>query len=417
MKRYGWYFIISLALVVIFLQPCFLAAQNKTAPALKKYEARYHIIYTDLPTEKVCESIARVNAMAEEYHSRTKGFGGKITEKLPFYLYGNYEDYMFAREGKGMGSAGVYTGKELRAVADDRLASWEKVWKVVQHEGFHQFAHMVICHGRGSLPVWLNEGLAEYFGDAIWTGDNMVAGLIDAGATWREGNKIYTRQGRLQRVQEEIKDGEFISFEKIVDMSSDEWNAELMTSANYDQAWSMVHFFVHGRGGKYRKPLQRYLGDMVNGKSSLKMFKRRFGYNLKDLEADYRKWWLSLDDNPTADLYDRAMVEILTSFMARANVRKIRFSTAEEFFDLANKGELYLDVRKDKSLWLPNSLLGRALKAAKSYNKWEIKTGRGYRPILKLYRSDGTVFTGSFTLERKNKIGKISVQQVQPQKR
>ncbi len=413
MKRYCLIYIL-VVLAAIAAGPDFTVAQSRGGSEMKKYQARYHILYTDLPQEKVYESIARVNAMAKEYYNRTKGFGGKITEKLPFYLHNRYEDYLDVRGEKAAGSAGVYTGKELRAVADSKLTSWGKVWRIVQHEGFHQFAHMVICKGQHNLPVWLNEGLAEYFGEALWTGDNMVAGFIDAGATWREGDKIYTREGRLQRVKREIENDEFVSFAKIVSMSTDQWNANL-TAANYDQAWSMVQFFVHGNGGKYRKPLQNYLGDMVKGRDSLRMFKRRFG-DVKSLEKEYRKWWLGLGDNPTADLYDRALVEILTSFLARANVKKIRFETADEFFELARSGKLYLNVREDKSQWLPNSLLDRAMKAKNFHEKWEIKTGKGYRPVLKLYRKDGTVFEGSFTQDGKNRIDGVSVKIIPPKK-
>ena len=50
-----------------------------------------------------------------------------------------------------------------------------RTWHTVQHEGFHQFAHVVI---RGDLPIWVNEGLAEYFGEAVFTGDGFVSGVI-----------------------------------------------------------------------------------------------------------------------------------------------------------------------------------------------------------------------------------------------
>ena len=38
-----------------------------------------------------------------------------------------------------------------------------------------KFAHATIGH---KLPPWLDEGLAEYFGEAIFTGDGYVDGAI-----------------------------------------------------------------------------------------------------------------------------------------------------------------------------------------------------------------------------------------------
>ena len=51
------------------------------------------------------------------------------------------------------------------AFAGEHITAY--TWHTVQHEGFHQFAHAVIG---GDIPTWLNEGLAEYFGEALFTG-------------------------------------------------------------------------------------------------------------------------------------------------------------------------------------------------------------------------------------------------------
>ena len=50
-----------------------LRAQQR-ADGMKKYAARYHVIYTDLPKEQVYEAVAHITAIAEEYQRRTKKF-------------------------------------------------------------------------------------------------------------------------------------------------------------------------------------------------------------------------------------------------------------------------------------------------------------------------------------------------------
>src|SRR5690242_10590675 len=91
----------------------------KSAPVeLKTYETRYYVIRTDLNEEQAKEAAVRMTRMAEEYVRRTQGFSGKITQRLPFYLFRHEEDYEAA--GGPAGTAGVFTGEKLMAWAGDR---------------------------------------------------------------------------------------------------------------------------------------------------------------------------------------------------------------------------------------------------------------------------------------------------------
>ena len=128
------------------------------AEGLTTYETPYYFMHTDLSGEAALEAAARMTKMAEEYHARTRDFSGDIREKLDFYLFKNPDDYMAA--GGKPGSAGFFAGDRLLAIASNDIDG--ETWHVVQHEGFHQFAHAVIG---GELPIWVNEGLADYFGE------------------------------------------------------------------------------------------------------------------------------------------------------------------------------------------------------------------------------------------------------------
>jgi hypothetical protein len=156
------------------------------APAdMPSYDSPYYVIYSDLDTDTVREAAIRVTAMAEEYHQRTAGFAGTIKKKLPFYLFSKSEDYYKA--GGLIGSTGMFTGQKLMAISAPGRG--ERNWHVVQHEGFHQFVQAVIG---GNMPIWINEGLAEYFGEAVFTGDGFVTGLVPP--------------DRLARLQKAIRD-------------------------------------------------------------------------------------------------------------------------------------------------------------------------------------------------------------------
>lgn len=373
----------------------FVSCLQLYAGAMKQYPAKYHVIYSDLPKEDVYEAISRVNAMAEQYYQRTKGFAGKITRKLPLYLYADYDEYQLAIGSRMAGSAGVYTGKELRAVADSSKFPKEAVWHTVQHEGFHQFVHMVITNGQqDTMPIWLNEGMAEYFGEAKWTGDKLIPGFVDTGVRFRKGNMIYTREGRMRRVQKALEEDKYKSFSRMITLSHNAWNSDLDIN-NYDQAWSMVHFFVHAQDSKgeyiYRKKFQKYLESVVKGNDNAKSFARYLG-SPSHLEREYKEWWLSWKKNPSQDVCDRILIETLVNFMARADVVcKMKFDKADDFFKAAKKDKIQIDSDKFRTLWLPQGLLKDAIRQVEQTQDctWEIRHERN-KPVLVMIHKDGS---------------------------
>ncbi len=219
-----------------------------TPGALKTYPSPYYTIYSDLGIDDVREATMRMTRMAEEYHDRTAGFSGVINQKFPFYLYATAEDYY--RGGGPPGSAGVFMVRngesKLMAIAIGKSDGRDggQTWHVVQHEGFHQFAHAVIG---GDMPMWVNEGLAEYFGEGLFTGDGFVTGLVPA--------------RRLQRVQESIREKKFKSIKEMMLLTNREWNADLKIE-NYDMAWSMTHFLAHGDDGRYQGAFAAFMKDI-----------------------------------------------------------------------------------------------------------------------------------------------------------
>jgi len=362
---------------------------------LAKYDTRYYIIHSDLDIDTVREAAARMTTMAETYHQRTKGFAGQIRSKFPFYLFRNTSDYYQA--GGLLGSAGVFIrdqhGQRLMVIAGDR--GKERIWHIVQHEAFHQFAFNVITP---RLPIWVNEGLAEYFGHAIWTGDGYVTGVIPP--------------RRLARVRRMIGSQRLLPFVKMLTMTNNEWTADL-SARNYDQAWSMVHFLVHAEDGKYRKAFGNYINDVARRKDPAKAFAARLGRDLDAFARKYADWWNGLPPDPTADLQTQAVVATLTSFVARTKIARVKVETFEEFAAAAREGKIQVSGKRYPRLWLPQSLVQGAIQEAPALGQWSLDTS-GSRPELICKQSDGTVFRGSFTLASK-RAPKVTVRTDKPQ--
>jgi hypothetical protein len=298
-----------------------------------------------------------------------------ISTKFPFYLYQHSEDYLAA--GGLKGTAGLFNGSALFAVAGERLD--DRTWHVIQHEGFHQFAAAVIG---GDRPIWLNEGLAEYFGEALFTGDGFVSGVIP---DWRR-----------KRLCDEIQNGKLLSTPTMMTLSNAEWNGKI-TIANYDQAWSMVQFLAHGDGGKYQHAFSSMMGDLARGKQASIAWSDNFG-DAAGFEDRWKNDWLNLPENPSADLYAQATVARLTSFLARATAQRQTFNSFEDFISAARSSKLKMSPTD----WLPQDLLSVALADADDL----IQSGATFAlltkpaPQIQCRLSNGTHCAGTFQLQR-----------------
>lgn len=393
--RFGIKTILSTVAITLAALACLAADPTPTptptprpAGQFRSFDCKFYTIVSDLDDDAIREATIRMDKMAEVYTLRTRGFAGAVRGKMAFKLFSNIDDYHKA--GGMSGTAGVFDGKELKAAA-----SAGDVWHTVQHEGFHQFARLVITP---RLPAWLNEGLAEYFGEAVWTGEGMVPGVIPP--------------ARLKRIKDLIAQDKLLAFDKMVTMSREEWNKE-MSHRNYDQGWAMTHFLAHADNGKYQEALVGYINDIAKGADIGGAFVGRFGKDTAGFQKRFCDWWKQLDDNPTSETYARATVETMTAYLARATVLKQNFATAEEFFQAAGEGKLHMDPKKGAAIWLPDSLLERALADAKKIEGWSLVTAEKKPPKLVLTLQDGTVFTGSFLVSGQS-IFKFQVDETKP---
>jgi len=349
-------------------------------PQLSRFETKYYVLHTDLEPDGVREASIRVDRMGEEYHARTTPFAGTIESKLPVYLFRRADDYRAA--GGPPGSAGVYTGQSLMAVAGD--VAGPRTWEVLQHEGFHQFIHAVIG---GDIPIWVNEGLAEYFSHAVFTGDGFETGLIP--------------QPRLERVRRRIQEKEFKSIQEMMELQHGEWNHSLRAE-NYDQAWSMVHFLAHGDDGRYDAAFNGFLQAVSLQRITWQgAWLQHFGY-ADEFESRWREYWEGLPDNPTETRYAQATVATLTGFLARAASQRQTFKTVDEFFAAAQAGGL----KSHASDWLPPALLQQAMAEHSALGTWSVERPNGAGLIC--VRSDGSRHVGRFQL-RGSRVAGVEV--------
>ena len=382
-----------LATIAIVLATALLTEPVQAQADLRTYQLKYYILHTDLEPEDVQGMTRRLTLMAEEFHARTRGFTGAVQKRLPIYMFSRPVDYYAA--GGARGTAGVYTGDRLMVLAGAELARWS--WHVIQHEAFHQFADAAI--GRDLLP-WANEGLAEYFGHGVFTGDNFYTGFIPP--------------ERLARIKKAIREKEYRPLIEMMRLRQELWNTEIglahhRASLNYDQAWAMVHFLAHANNGRYQDAFGDFLRAVSHRQQWEQAWRRNFGNDINAFQQRWEEYWLGLPDRPTEELEAQAIVATVTSYYARALSQRQRFEMFEEFVAAAEAGRL--KFHEDDRL--PAALLEGALAAWPEIGTWSLRL-RG-KPAVVCVRADGTIIEGRFRL-RNHRVKSVEVL-VKPPKR
>jgi hypothetical protein len=363
-------------------------ARNPSGSVMRKYETPYYTLYTDLGEADAREADLRMTRMFEEYARRTAGFAGKVNGKLPFYLFRNKVDYLAA--GAPAGSSGVFIraggASWLMALAGEKASAY--TWHIVQHEGFHQFIAATIPN---EIPVWANEGLAEYFGEALWTGDGFVSGLVP--------------QERLEEVQAAIKARRLRPFAQMLTMTHADWGSQLDYS-NYTQAWAMVHFLAHADGGKYQAAFVEFMMKVGRGAAPEAAWRDVFGRDTGAFEQRFAEYWMGLPENPTRGTYVQAVVQTETSFLARAGLQRQTFSDAGAFFENYKPAELTVN----RDLWLPPGLLEETTAAARKVGTWELEKGAGGVKLV-CRDGEGTRYVGNYVVNN-GRVGRVWVEVV-----
>jgi hypothetical protein len=225
--------------------------QKRDGSGVYRFESGAYRIFTDVDKNLANDIAAHMDEVYKVYSEKMAHFkpnpysAVKPNEKMPLYVRRRYKDYVELLAGFGI--RGENSGGVFFRTADKQsgLATWVegqsrlKMYYVLQHEGFHQFADARIMFG---MPPWVNEGLAEYFGDAVMVDNKLIVGRLD-----RE---------RIDRMRRAVKEGQTLPFRELMTMNNDRWVRRVVSgdkagSLMYDSAWSVCYYLIHGgKGGR-----------------------------------------------------------------------------------------------------------------------------------------------------------------------
>ena len=244
--------------------------------------SRFYAIRSDLDRTVTARYAALLDTMYGEYTSRLDHLRRRQADVLAVYMFARQQDYLNTLRSRfgidGTGSGGMFfvspNGAGLAFFTEH--VPEEQVRHTIQHEGFHQVAWSFFAN---DLPIWVNEGMAEFFGMAEVLDGDVVIGEVDATA--------------LDSIQRAIQEGRHLPLATMLTMSHEAWGANVRggdARLQYDQAWSMIQFLEYGEGGTYQRNFNLYLQHLNAGVPSVEAFGRAFGTDPNKVGAFEAKW-------------------------------------------------------------------------------------------------------------------------------
>ena len=173
--------------------------------------------------------------------------------------------------------------RETFTIAEEKNPE-EVTFKVLYHEGFHQYMHFYMGRARNIyVPSWLNEGMGDYF----------------FGGDWNKGRNKFTigvNDWRIRTISNAVKKNEHVPLDKIFRYEQQDYymNAGLC----YAEGWAINYFFQMSDIAKkkgYNTIPQRMMDELkASGNWEKATDKVLGGVDLKKMEAEWKEFVLGL---------------------------------------------------------------------------------------------------------------------------
>lgn len=193
------------------------------------------------------------------------------TVVVVFSSDGAFDPYKPRFDGRRVNVAGFFqNGEDVNYIAVN-AALGSAVADVVLHE----YTHSLIGNSFGVVPVWLNEGLAEFYGTVVGTKGDRAAII-----------------GTAPRAHVDLlQQSTFIPLGQLmtVDRSSPMYNEGSRRGMFYAESWALTHYLTLGNPAR-RAQFQIYLSAMRQNGATEETFKSAFGVEPAVIEAEVRSY-------------------------------------------------------------------------------------------------------------------------------
>lgn len=254
--------------------------------------------------------------------------GMKLNSSLPTIIYvfdteNDFKPYrsMLGKEkDKENVAAYFYPGSDANYVAMSRDYTDDVFSRII----FHEYFHFVMSKNLKRAPLWLEEGLAEYYG---------AMQINDDGLKFTLGQPLPSLVNTL-RHRNAMPLQQLFS----VNTRSPEYNNNDKAGRFYSQSWALIHYLLLGNEQKYRDGFPVLVNSLINDNATAeeafqKAYKVSSAQMEKELDLYVRKFSFTVMNSTLAQKIDWD-----------ATFKASPVSKAEE---AARLGDLFFILRRD----------------------------------------------------------------------
>ncbi len=261
-----------------------LFAQDSSAPSIADFanvtQGRYQV-FCQGGHQLALEVNIFMNALLGQYEKYFQNWTSKDSARV--VVFDNVDDFRkYAGGAVSLTHAGLAGYCHLKTDEAGNqfyelvtFAS-QDLWRVLAHEGFHQF----IGYEQGQrIPMWLNEGMAQYFETCSILGSEFHVGQVSR-------NKLLYAQALIVNKQAPPL-SQLIQWDR----------ATFYANANvaYPMSWALVYYLVNSHEERFaQSDFRRYMQDLKYGQDDIRSFQRRFGADVDRWQADFEDYILHL---------------------------------------------------------------------------------------------------------------------------
>jgi predicted Zn-dependent protease len=140
---------------------------------------------------------------------------------------------------------------------------------------FHEYTHLLVNNTVGNVPVWFNEGLAEYYSTFSITDDKKIAvGKPIA-------NHVFLlRESKMLPLRTLFK----------VDQQSPYYNERDKQSVFYAESWALMHYLILGNNGQRVGQMNQFIALLDTNVPMEQAFQQAFQMSFENMEKELREY-------------------------------------------------------------------------------------------------------------------------------
>lgn len=204
---------------------------------------------------------------------------------------------------------------------------------------FHEYVHAHLTENVPGVPMWLNEGLAEFYGSLQFSGGEAVLGAT------------------LPHYLRLLRSNELLPLETLfsIDARSPHYNEQDKTGIFYGESWALVHYLMLGGQGR-QEQFRRFLARVGRGENVTKALENSFGMTLDTIENELRAY-IRHGELPSLRIASRDDPQAYASYTAlqRVSLTEPKQTTTSETCYCTSVMVKTLNVISSKRLrWTPD---------------------------------------------------------------